>query len=105
MLPSRSVSRDDANPVRVAWVWDAAGIHFAYLMRNWNATIAATESVTTTATRLPEVSSRASGTSSENTIQTIAPPANPRPTGRNGWKASTKRKAGTAIRGWGTLEN
>ena len=51
------------------------------------ATIAATKSVITMATRSADVSSRASGTSSEKTIQTIAPPANPRPMGKSGAKS------------------
>ena len=46
----------------------------------------------------------ASGRSSDATIQSIAPAAKPSPTGSSCSKASTKRKAGTAISGWGRLE-
>ena len=41
--------------------------------------MATTESVTTTATRLFDNSSKASGTSSEKTIQILAPAAKPSP--------------------------
>jgi hypothetical protein len=74
-------------------------------MRTWKATMARTERVTTIATRLPDSSSRASGMSSEKTIQIMAPAANPSPYGNNGLKVSTNTKAGTAINGCGRLEN
>ncbi len=48
-------------------------------MRTWKATMASTERVTIIATRLPEASCKASGTSSEKTIQIMAPAANPSP--------------------------
>ena len=66
--------------------------------------MATTESVTTTATRLLEASSRASGTSSEKTIQIMAPAAKPSPYGTSSLNTSTKRKAGTANKGCGRLE-
>src|SRR5215213_4887206 len=44
-------------------------------MRTWKAIMAKMESVTMIATRLPDASSRASGTSSEKTIQIMAPEA------------------------------
>src|SRR5215204_4742351 len=66
--------------------------------------MATTETVITTATRLLEASSLASGTSSEKTIQIMAPAAKPNPQGSSGRKTSTKKYAGTAIRGWGRLE-
>jgi hypothetical protein len=51
----------------------------SYRMRTWNATMARTERVMMIATRLADASSRASGISSEKTIQIIAPAANPSP--------------------------
>ena len=48
--------------------------------------------------------SSASGSSSPSTIHTIAPAANPNPTGRTDVKVSTNRNAGTARSGCGRLE-
>ena len=50
------------------------------------------------------VFSIASGRSSLNDIQSIAPAANPNPRGNNGWNADTNKNAGTAINGWGREE-
>ena len=72
-----------------------------YRIRTWNATMARTESVATTATRLLDASSRDSGRISEKTIQIIAPAANPSPIGNKGSNKATKRKAGTAMTGCG----
>lgn len=48
--------------------------------------------------------SLASGKSSENTIQIIAPAANPKPTGKSGANTATNKNAGTAISGCGRLD-
>ena len=56
------------------------------------------------ATTLAGAVSSASGSSSPSTIHTIAPAANPKPTGRIDVKLSTNRNAGTASSGCGRLE-
>src|SRR5215213_5849691 len=78
---------------------------FRQRMRTWKANMARTERVVMAPTRPPDASSRASGTSSEKTIQIMAPAANPSPQGNRGLNDSTKTKAGTAIKGCGKLEN
>src|ERR671910_2807326 len=80
------------------------GRAFPHRMSTWKATMARTERVMMIATRLADASSRASGISSENTIQIMAPAANPSPKGNKGLNVSTNMKAGTAIRGCGRLE-
>jgi len=57
----------------------------------WNAIMAENASVIAVAAEPLSTFSRASGKSSENTIQIMAPAARPRPTGRNGRNVSTKR--------------
>src|SRR3972149_5270209 len=65
--------------------------------------MAAKESVTATPTALEEAFLLASGVSSANPLQTMAPAAMPNPTGRKGSNASTTRNDGTAMIGCGRL--
>ena len=73
----RAPELEKATSYRLA-LSDSGGV-FPYRMSTWNATMARTERVMMIATRLGDASSRASGMSSEKTIQIIAPAANPSP--------------------------
>ena len=53
---------------------------------------------------LPDISVIASGRSSKKPTYSIAPAANPRPTGSQGSMVDTSMNTGTATRGWGRLE-
>mmetsp|Transcript_47719 Transcript_47719/g.97095 ORF Transcript_47719/g.97095 Transcript_47719/m.97095 type:complete len:244 (+) Transcript_47719:361-1092(+) len=64
--------------------------------------VAATDAVHNAVRR--STSSSASGSNSKNATYSMAPAAKPRPTGRNGKKAWTDMKAGTAIKGCGRDE-
>ena len=65
--------------------------------------MAAKASVTETPAVAPSIPLSASGISSANTIQIIAPAASPKPKGSRGAKNRTKRYAGMAISGCGKL--
>ncbi len=65
--------------------------------------ISATLIVTIVAIRFSDIFFNASGKSSLNDIQIIAPAAKPSPNGRESGKWVTIQKAGSAISGWGKL--
>ena len=68
------------------------------------ANIRTTPAVSATPMLLGEALPQASGKTSAPIIQIIAPAASPNPNGRNGESTLARRKAGTAINGWGRLE-